>query len=339
MQALMLHSPRNLVLEHISVPEPGPDELLIKVAYVGICGSDLPRYRDGKVHSFPQILGHEFCGYVAKGSSDGKLKLGSPVVVVPLMPCFACQPCKRGDYGLCEKYGFLGSRQPGGLSEYVVAPKRNCLPLPLDMDLKLAALIEPLTVAIHAVNKARLNVKDKALILGCGSIGLLLVAALKAKGFKDIVCVDLDDSRLALAKEIGASAVVNAKDAEEQDFAVNLVFESAGSPVTQRLSIKYAAKSAQIVFVGTATKKLELEPEVFELILRKELALYGSWMSYSKPFPGQEWQDAISYLSQRVIKIDGLIGGVYSLAQMQQGFEDVLSQKAIKVLCKLEGSI
>jgi L-iditol 2-dehydrogenase len=331
-------------LQEIAKPTPKKGEVLIKVAYVGVCGSDLPRYFDGGVHQFPQVLGHEFSGIVVETGDAVELAKGTRVAVAPLVPCNECEQCRSGHPQLCLHYSFIGSRQQGAMAEYVIAPAENCLVVPKMLDLKIAATIEPLTVAIHGVERIRTKAGDKAIVLGAGTIGLMTVLALRARGISEIIVVDLNEQKLELAQKIGADLVVNPLKTNldtyfEEHGLGTIVFETAGNHITQVQAVKYAARKAKVVFVGTCTHPVQFEAEEFELILRRELELTGSWMSYSAPFPGFEWHAALNYLAKGEIDTRPLITGIYSLEDQALPFEKMREKnsKEVKVLYEIGG--
>ena len=346
MKVLAVTDIGKLELREIDIPKPKNSEVLIKVAYVGVCGSDLPRYFDGSVHQFPQVLGHEFSGVVEQVGENSSLKIGDRVVVAPLIPCNHCEQCKTGYPQLCTDYSFIGSRQQGAMAEYVVVPEENCLVVPDNLDLKTAATIEPLTVAIHGVERVQTKSGDRVLVLGAGTIGLMTILSLRAKGVGEIIVVDLNDQKLSVAKDIGADIIINPTKIDIDNYfdsheLADLVFETAGSPVTQVQSIKYANRQGKVVFVGTCTKPVTFAPEEFELILRRELEVTGSWMSYSSSFPGFEWYAALRYLSRGEIDTSVLITGVYSLEDMELPFVKMNEEnsKEIKVLYEIGGEL
>ncbi len=343
MKALVITAKNKMELQDIPVPEIENDQVLIHVAYAGICGSDLPRYYEGKVHHFPQIPGHEFSGTVTKlGRAVTGLSIGDRVSVAPLIPCGKCAECQAGLPSMCTNYTFIGSSVPGALAEYVAVPAQNCLVLPDNISLTEAATIEPLTVAIHGIERVHFKAGANVLVLGVGSVGLLTVMALKARGAGKITVVDIKDASLKVAQECGADVVINSAKVNLDQYLskrklFDAVFETAGNPITQVQALKYAAKHAQVVFIGKTTKPTTFQYQEFEQILRKELEITGSWLSFSAPFPGYEWQAAIAYLSSGRISTQKLITGVYSLTDQDKPFA-VLSDKnagAIKVMYKI----
>lgn len=344
MKALAVTDIKKIELCDISIPKPKENEVLVKVSYVGICGSDLPRFFDGGVHQYPQVLGHEFSGIITEVGENSDLVIGDRVAVAPLVPCNECEQCYSGNPQLCPNYSFIGSRQQGAMAEYVAVPSQNCLLIPEHVDMKIAAMIEPLTVAIHGIERVRTKAGEKTLVLGAGTIGLMTILALKARGVGEITVIDINDSKLEMAKSIGADVVINPLKNDldtffKQNGLFDLVFETAGSSVTQVQAVRYAERKAKVVFIGTSTKPVNFEAEDFELILRRELELTGSWMSYSAPFPGFEWQSALHYLTEGIIDLTPLITGIYTLEDGSLPFEKMVEEgsQEVKVMFEIGG--
>lgn len=344
MNAVAVTGVRELTALEMEVPAPGPGGALIKVAYCGICGSDVPRYFDGGVHRFPQVLGHEFSGVVtAVGDNVTNTRVGERVAVAPLVPCHECDQCRAGRPSLCPRYSFVGSRQQGAMADYVCVPAENVVPVG-DLPLKVAALVEPLTVALHAVERIELSAGDDAAVLGCGVIGLMTVISLRAKGARNITAVDINPWVLEMATRFGATHVVNSSITDpHQHFAKigapQVTIEAAGSVPTRVQALEVTAKNGSIVFAGTPTKELTLGVKTFEHILRKELHIRGSWMSYSAPFPGDEWSKAVELLQNASEDPAQIITHEYGLDQVADGLEAMRSGGArrLKVMFRVNG--
>lgn len=161
------------------------DEVRVKIASSGLCGSDLPRIFKNGAHYYPITLGHEFSGYIdAVGSGVDDLHPGDVVACVPLLPCFTCPECLKGFYSQCAKYDFIGSRRDGGLAEYIVVKRKNVFALPTDMPIEDGAFIEPITVGLHAFHLAQGCENKNVIIIGAGTIGLLAIQCAVALGAK-----------------------------------------------------------------------------------------------------------------------------------------------------------
>ena len=317
MKAVLVNADRTLTVGEIEKPSLDKiNNILVKVNYSGLCGSDIPRVFDKGAHFYPIVLGHEFSGVVeAVDDNVTKFKAGDKVCCVPLKPCFDCPECNKGLYSLCKNYNFIGSRRQGGNAEYIAMPEATVYKLPDYVNLKQGSFFEPITVSLHAMLLCG-GCQDKNIILlGVGTIGLLALQAAKAMGAKKVIAIDLNDERLTLAKELGADIVINSgKNTPEDIYNLladdrfdQLILETAGVPQTVKLALKIAGPRAQISLIGTLHKDLELTHAEFGQILRKELEIKGSWMNYSGPYPGKEWDLAAEFFGNGQIEIEPLI--------------------------------
>ena len=327
MRAAVLHAPGDLRVEEVPAPQPAAGEVLLRVARSGVCGSDVPRILEGAAHRYPIVLGHEFAGTVAAvGEGVGPEILGRRAACAPLLPNFADPQCARGNYSLGKGYGFIGSRQPGGFAEYVAMPLRNAVLLPEGLDLGAAALLEPITVGLHAVNIMDFTPGRPVAVTGVGTIGILLVQGLRALGAGSITVLDVDPARLAQARELGADQAFDSRVPDADRAAVealgepgfDFVFETAGVPAAEILALKLAGPRGRVMFVGTPHQPLTLQPAEFELMNRKELMVQGSWMNYSAPFPGWEWEFGARLLADGRVRTAGLVDRVLPLAEAGQ---------------------
>jgi L-iditol 2-dehydrogenase len=335
MNAAILHAPADLRYEQAAIPDILRDEVLVNVKVAGVCGSDLGRVMKTGTYHFPTIPGHEFCGEVAAvGSEVTKVKTGDRVAVSPMLPCLKCEYCEQGDYGLCEDYNFLGSRTDGGFAEYVKAPEQNMVVLPEEMTFHEGAMIEPAAVTLHGMKIAGVNVGDTVVILGCGPLGLFALQFAKIMGATKVIAVDISEEKLELAKTLGADQVVLASNGTVSDIkrltggkGAQVVVETAGVAETQEQSLRIARKKGRILFLGTAHYDVVLPPKSFECIVRNELSLYGSWNSYSAPFPGVEWYAAIEYHKSGLLKMKPMITHVFHLSEAPVVFKDLAERK------------
>lgn len=199
-------------MEKVLIPEVNENEILIKVKYCGICGSDIPRSMNIGARYYPIILGHEFSGFVEKiGDNVQGLKYGDSVAVAPLIPCNNCINCKSSQYGLCQNYNIIGTGSNGGFAQYVKAHKEHVLKLSKKMDLETAAGIEPTTIGYHGVIKANIIPGETIVVLGCGPIGQLTIQWAKIFGASQIIAVDILEEKLEMALLFGATHIINAQ--------------------------------------------------------------------------------------------------------------------------------
>lgn len=330
MYAAVLHGVGDLRYETVAQPITRPGTVKIRVRACGICGGDIPRvYADAAYH-FPIILGHEFSGDVAEvGEGVDNLQVGDRVAGAALLPCHRCDDCARGDFGACRQYSFAGSWVDGAFCDYIVLPAQNAVPLAPSITYEQAALLEPCTVALHGMRRARLQGGSTVAIVGAGTIGLFAVQWAKALGAQHVTAVDVDGRRLEAAREYGADTVLRSDtdDWREQAQAItdrrgfDYVFDTAGQPKTVPLCMELAAVAGTVCYIGYPTADFTMPHQVFHQINRKELQLIGSQMSYGAPFPGKDWTMAAACIAQGKIRCDeGLIGCRLPMSQAAEAF-------------------
>ncbi len=312
-------------------PQVSAGMVKVKVKASGICGSDIPRVLHNGVHFYPIVLGHEFSGDVVEvGEGVTKVKVGDRVSGAPLLPCLTCEDCQNGNYSLCKHYSFIGSRQQGSNADYVVIPERNAVPFDSSISYEQGAMFEPSTVALHGLLQNDYQGGECVAILGGGTIGMFTMQWAKIFGSKKVVVFDISEERLALATKLGADAVVNTTKEDYMQTAMELtdgkgyayVFETAGQVPTMQMAFELAANKAHVCFIGTPHVDLNFTPKMWENMNRKEFKLTGSWMSYSAPFPGKEWDLTAHYFATGQLKFDpGFIYKKMPMSQAQEAFQ------------------
>lgn len=320
MQSVVIHTEGEVCVEQRPAPTiQAADDVLVQVAYSGLCGSDIPRIFAQGAHFYPITLGHEFSGrVVACGSQVTDLQAQDAVACVPLLPCFNCPECQRHYYSLCKHYQFIGSRSHGGNAELIVVKRANLVKLPPDVSLLQGAFIEPVTVGLHAFQLAGGCEGKEVIVIGVGTIGQLAIQCAKALGARSVTAIDISDERLQLARSTGAEAAFNSAELSPQQIAERLqekrfdqlILETAGTPQTVSLALDIAGPRAQLALVGTLHKDLHLSQQTFGQILRKELTLLGSWMNYSAPWPGEEWRQALALFQSASLTLEPLIASI-----------------------------
>ena len=303
----------------------------IRVKASGICGSDIPRVLHHGVHFYPIVLGHEFSGEVVEvGEGVTKVKVGDKATAAPLLPCLTCDDCQNGNYSLCKHYSFIGSRQQGSNADYVVVPERNAVPFDNSISYEQGAMFEPSTVALHGLIQNDYQGGEYVAVLGCGTIGIFTVQWAKIFGAKKVVAFDISEERLALAKRMGADEVINTTKEDYMDSAKAItggkgygyVFETAGQIPTMHMAFEVAGNKAHVCFIGTPHVDLTFTPKMWENMNRKEFKLTGSWMSYSAPFPGKEWELTAHYFATGQLKFDpAFIYKKIPMSQAQEAFQ------------------
>lgn len=334
-------------IRYIDIPKPAvrPGTVRIKVAVCGICGSDVPRVFGHAAHSYPIVLGHEFAGVIdAVGEGVQGLAVGEHVTAAPLVPCHECAQCRKGNYSLCEGYSFIGSREQGAMAEYVTVPAANAMRIAESIPFEQAATIEPATVALHGLRLARFEAGRSAAVLGCGVIGLYAIQWAKLLGASKVVAIGRGESGLAAAAAAGADSAVSTKGCPEGELPAGLdsagydyVLECSGAAQTMALALQAAAKKGTVCYIGTPKKPLTFPVRLWENINRKECWVTGAWMSYSAPFPGEEWTMAAGYMASGGLRlVQGMVHGVYPMAEAARAFEDIRNGASGRCLLKNE---
>lgn len=340
MKAGVVHAREDIRYEDIEKPVPKKGQVLIKVKYTGICGSDVPRVNGDACHFFPNVLGHEFSGTVEElGEGVTSLKPGDRVAGVPLVPCMKCEDCQKGNYSLCRHYSFIGSREFGSFAEYVAVPEANAVKFSQDVSFEQGAFFEPATVALHGLERLQYTSGKTVAVLGGGTIGMFVMQWAKIFGAKEAVVFDIAPERLELGKRLGATAGINTLEKDFMEQAMDLtggkgfdyVYETAGNTITMKMAFALAANKAGVCFVGTPTKELSFTVDEWENMNRKEFNLTGSWMSYSAPFPGHEWELTSHYFQTGALKFDeSFIFRKIPLSQIGEAFELYKTPGAVK---------
>lgn len=276
MAALVYEAPKQMFLRDVPLPALQPNEVLIRVAYSGICGSELSGY-EGKnsLRKPPLIMGHEFSGYIDQIGDQAALRrpeltVGLPVTANPLVTCGRCDYCISGRQSLCSQRKLLSAALPGSNAEYVVVPADSVYRLPHGMSLTDAALAEPVACAIHSAELVKPRPGESGLVFGAGPIGLFMIQALFDYGLKTIYCADLNPQRLAMAESLGAIPV-QAADLVNQ---VDVVVDAVGVSATRQACVTAVRSGGRVVFVGLHEPDTTLP---IHDIVRREIVCYGSF--------------------------------------------------------------
>ncbi len=341
MYAGVVHGPFDIRYEEIETPKPSYGEVLVKVKYTGICGSDIPRVNGNACHFFPIILGHEFSGTIVEvGEGVADRHIGQRVSGVPLVPCMKCADCLRGNYSLCKHYTFIGSRRNGSFAEYVTLPAINTVPIRDEVSFELGAFFEPTTVALHGIRCAKYVPGKTVAIIGAGTIGTLTLELCRIFGAEKIVILNRSPEKLKRSCELfGADAGVDTSAPDHIKKALELtggrgydfVFETAGSSETIKMAFKLAANAASVCMIGTPKNEVTFSVSEWELLNRREMYVTGSWMSYSAPFPGEEWTLAAHFFANGQLKLDdSMIYRIIPLSRIAEAFELFKTPGAVK---------
>lgn len=330
--------PGKIEFRDVPVPELGPEDVFIAVKAAAICGSDLHIFK-GKhpAVALPVPVGHEVAGQVTQvGAQVTRFEPGDRVTVEPVIVCGECFFCKRGDYHLCSEISFQYRQGQGSLTTHFVANQQWVHRLPEGMPYTQGALLEPLSVAVHAVSKANVGLGDTIAVFGAGAIGLLLLQLVRAAGAGEIYVVDIQPHRLEAAASLGAQALDNASgDVVSEIYArtvglgVECAFEAVGLASTLRQTLTVLRKGGQAVLIGLFEKGEILIPA--NIFVQKEISLAGS-QGYCWDF-----QTAIKLVTQGRIDLAKLITHQFSLAETQVAFDTLMApqEQAMKIVIKV----
>lgn len=340
MNALVLTDYLHLQLQHVPTPEPGPDEVLIRIAACGICGSDVHGFDGSSGRRIPPIImGHEGAGTIAAtGSAVTDWKIGDRVTFDSTLYCGKCDFCRRGEVNLCDSRQVIGVscadyRRNGAFAEYVIVPARVLYRLPDELPFPEAAMIEAVSVALHAVKVSEFSAGQTALVIGAGMIGTLIVQVLRVAGAGHILAADLDPTRLEEAARSGAHTTINPNDGTHTvTSALNMypagidhVFEAVGALPTVKQAISAVRKGGTVTLVGNIARHVELP---LQTVVSRQIRLQGSAASAG------EYPRAIELLASKEIDVRPLISAVEPLSKGAEAFERLHSREPnlIKVI-------
>ena len=343
MKTAVMTDLQKVEIQEREVPTPKSDEVLVKVEYVGICGSDLHYYESGRIGDFivetPFVLGHEAGGTVVEvGENVKHLKVGDRVALEPGKTCGKCEFCKQGKYNLCKDVVFFATPPVDGVfQEYVAHEADLCFKLPENVSTMEGALIEPLAVGMHAANQGGAHLGQTAVVTGAGCIGLVTLLSLKAMGVSNVIVVDIMEKRLEKAMELGATGVINgAKEdvvAKVRELTggmgADLVVETAGTQITTVQAIHMAKKGSNIVLVGYSKSGEMTLP--MSLVLDKELT-FKTVFRYRHIYPL-----AIDAVASGKVNLKGIVTDIFPLDEAQKAMDYSMNNKAdiVKAVIKI----
>jgi L-iditol 2-dehydrogenase len=342
MQALLLTEYRKLELTDVQRPAIGPRDVLVRVGACGICGSDVHGYDGSTGRRIPPlVMGHEAAGVVAEvGSNVPPSRIGQHVTFDSTISCGQCDSCRRGKMNLCTNRRIFGVacdefRQHGAFAEFVAVPEHILYPLPNGMPFEHAAFIEPVSVAVHAVCRLKVSTGDRAVVIGSGMIGLLVIQTLRYAGCNEIFAIDVDNGRLKLAAELGASTTINNRETnaiaavleQTAGHGVDIAMEVVGNAAAMSTAIGCVRRGGQVGLVGNLSPEVPLP---LQIVVTRELTLYGSCASAG------EYPKAIELVASGAIRIAPLISAVAPLSDGPQWFERLYNREPglMKVILK-----
>lgn len=349
MKAAVWYAKEDIRFEDYPDPQLAAGQVKVKIKQCGICGSDLHEFRSGpfiipgKPHPLtgraggPVILGHEFSAEVVEvGAGVKSFKTGDRVTVNPLIYCGTCHYCKKGVHIMCTKLGTVGFAWDGAFAEYGVYPEYSLLKLPDSVTDDMGAFVEPLAVAVHAVNRSGMKIGDNVAIVGAGPIGLLVLQACKAAGAGHVYVVEPMKTRMATAAKTGANAVIDptAVDAGKEigeltgGLRADVAFDCVGNQSSFDTVVKVTGRRAKICIVGLALKPISVP--FIKLWGHEKEIIFSS--GYQDEFPA-----AIAYLEDGRVKVDSLISGKIEVKDLvEKGIKALIQHpdKHVKILVK-----
>jgi L-iditol 2-dehydrogenase len=332
MKALVLHAVGDLRLEDIPRPSCESGEVLVRVGFCGVCGSDIPRIFSKGTYSFPLVCGHEFAGVVeGLGSGVQDFAPGDRVAVFPLIWCGRCPACEQGKYVQCSSYDYLGSRSHGAFAEFVTAPRENLIRIPEGVSLEEAAMTEPAAVALHALRRGGgATVGETVVVFGAGPIGLMVAQWACAMGAAKVLLFDVVEEKLALARGLGLELVYDSgsvdplqKVLESTDGqGAHLAVEAAGVPPTMIQSLDAVRRGGRVVLLGNPAADVTLPAPLISRLMRREVDIKGTWNSeFSATGSGDDWRASLEAMASGALRVQPLITHRCGPEQAQSALE------------------
>ena len=342
MKANVLHAVGDLRFEEVAMPVLKPGEVLVKVRACGICGSDVPRVFQNGTYHFPTIPGHEFAGEVVDAYDEANKKLiGTRAAIFPLIPCMECNSCKQGKYEMCTHYNYLGSRCDGGFAQYVAAPVWNLAPIPDNVPFEQAAMCEPISVALHALRQTNIQLGDKVVIYGPGTIGGLIAQWCRAWGATKVMLVGNNSSNFDTVKKVGFDLICNSDETDPVAWVkeqtdgngADVAIEAVGCAATFCSCLLSARPGGTVLAVGNPHGDYLLPRDTYWQILRKQLTIHGTWNSGFNASDKNDWLTAIDAMANGLIDADTLITHRFPLENTLTGLELMRDNK--EPFCKV----
>ena len=323
MQAAVLEDVKRLVVKEVPNPRPEADEVLIRVAVCGLCGTDVKLYQGEYTAKTPVILGHEFSGEVIEvGEAVRHLKVGDRVVSDPNESCGACEWCRSGRPCFCEDLAAYGVRRNGGFAQFVLVREKGTYKIPPGLDFEQATFAEPVSCAIHAVDRADIKPGESVALIGGGPVGQILLQLAKIARADKLVMITRSEWKLKLAKKLGATHTICAKEEDVVEavrdltagLGVDVAIEAVGTPQTVELAIDLVKPTGRVIIFGFSPEGKKASFEPFK-VLSKELSILGAWVN---PYT---FSRALKVLVSGEIDVKSLISERIELAQILNGFD------------------
>ncbi|MED4071640.1 zinc-dependent alcohol dehydrogenase family protein [Priestia endophytica] len=315
MKALVIEEPYKAAIKEVPYPVPGKNEVTIKVKNVGICGTDVHIFKGEFLSPYPIIPGHEFSGVIDQvGEGVTEWKVGDRVTADPSLFCGECEFCLTHRGNQCENWGALGNTTDGSMAEYVKVPSRNVVKLGDSMSFEEGAFIEPMACVVHGMNRLSLKVGDKVLLFGAGAMGQQLIQSLKMAGASELVVVDIDQAKLDMALEWGATKGVLSQELEKYinsttyPYGFDVVVDATGIPSVIETAMNYLGKTAKYLQFGVTPQNVQVTLDPFKLY-NNDWTLLGSMAINYTFLPAYQW------VKEGRIRVDHLISKKISLEE------------------------
>ena len=338
----LMTAPKEITFREVDIPEPGPDQVLVKIKRIGVCGSDIHVFHGMHPYTkYPVTQGHEVSGKIVKlGQYVSNLQVGQRVTIEPQVFCGRCHPCLHGKYNICENLKVMGFQTVGTASEYFAVDASKITPLPEGMSYNEGAMIEPLAVTVHAGKRFADMKGAKVAVLGAGPIGILLSQAVKALGAAEVMITDISEKRLELAKSVGADYAINTA---KEDFGealvacfgpdkADVIYDCAGNDITMNSAIQNARKGSTIILVAVFAKMANVD---LAKLNDSELDLNTSMM-----YRHEDYVDALRFVNEGKIQLKPLESAHFAFKDYQKAYEyiDANREMTMKVLIDVDPS-
>lgn len=326
MKSVSITAPGQIEIQDVADPTPGANDVVVEVAAVGICGTDLHIFEGEFAPKLPIVPGHEMSGtIVAVGKSVSEFKVGEKVAIDPSLHCGECFYCRRARGNLCEKWNALGVTYPGAAAQFLLAPKKNIHKLPNGVDLKSAALIEPLSCAVRGFDQLPRNPGSNYLIYGSGTMGLMMAEMARVNGAANVCIVDLNLEKLETAKVLGFTQVANSAQEFDYPRGFDVVIDCTGVTAAIKDGLKHVMPGGTFLQFGVANEGAKVEIEPF-WIYNKEITIVGS-MAVLHSF-----DRAVELFANGVLNAEVMISDRYPLDQYEQALTAFKSGKGRKTI-------
>lgn len=342
MRKLVLEAPYKMKMTEAEIPQPADEQVRIRVCKIGVCGSDPTIYKGLHPYvTFPVVLGHEISGVIdAVGENISKERIGQRVTVIPHQACGKCEACQHEIYNFCEELKCTGAEADGAHCDYFCIDSKMVLEIPETMTMEQAAMVEPACVAYHGAKRGHIEAGERVLIVGAGPIGVFCMQSCFALGAKEVYISDMDASRLEIAKELGATAVIDASKESLPEAlkrltgsvkSIDVFYDCVGEKgyVLNHI-LEVAKRGSRIVVIGVLQKEyiVPLLPD----FVQHELSLSGTTM-----YVPQDYREMIDFMGRGIIRTDGMVSHHYTLEQVPEVLDMITNrrEKTFKVMIEV----